>query len=465
MRVWVAALLALLATAAPAYGAGTVSRQGLSPLVGGPVFAGQRVMWAVDAPGYGHGVDVHSSEADGSLGAPWNLPAQTGANGFDTYLALGASADRMAVSLNVYGCYPACKYQNYLTLSLGTWSAATGETPVELERDCTYGAPAPSVDVSGHVVAYRDPCALRVIVRDYAAGRSAVFQGAGMPRVAGEYLATFDVGDQAVVLRRWSDGAELLRFPAGTTYDVQPDGKLAWVGKHEGRTGVLWASPESPAPSFVAADVEPQRIRIGADRVAFGGRRGAEVRSLDGGLVATAPNAPVGDFDGSRLVWAARPCAVVAILTWDLQGEPPALPGGTCPVAALRSATLRARAPDPLQREYVPVKLTCPPEPSLGCEGNAVLYGRDLRKKPNRFYHPDGSVDLAAGSYRLGPGENGTIELDYLKRRICIGLESNLRPVLRIYGPGGSYGRPPPRSKARRVRVKGLDAAIRRCAR
>jgi hypothetical protein len=475
MRVVLAALLVLLVAAGPASAVGTLATQDLRRAIDGPLFAGDRVVWATDTP-RGGGIDIHSAAPDGSAHERWNIAGPTGHLGLYDYFGLGASAERLAAGLNIYGCGFSCKSQIDEQRYNELLSAPLGQMPEELgPGPCAFGRYFPEIDISGNAVAYSCGSA-RVTVRDFSppAGApesyefldgSPALPGGSAPRIAGAHLVVRE--GTVLVMRRWRDGAEELRFETLGNYDsfdVQPDGKMAFTAPHEGGRWVMWASPSSPEPTPIAPIGSAGRVRIASDLVAIGGGQSAEVRRLDGSVVAASPKAALGDFDGARLTWAAKPCAVLAIATWDLEGEPPAMPDGVCPLGALRSPTLRTVSNEFGLVQAVAVELTCRPQPALGCAGGLKLHGRDGRKPPLHSV-----VDYAYGEYRLAPGETGTFVMPYGKRRICIGGRYGLRPVLDIGGIArpeldiGGIARPEPRLKRRRVSVPGLAKVIRRC--
>lgn len=455
-RTWPFALaLLLVLAAAPAASAGdTLVTQGTRALWAEPVFAGERIAWVTLAPGEpAPGYELHLAAPDGSGHRSQVVAAPPAYEYRHRSVSLAASARRVAASI----------HQGYYTSKKGgtfraDYSAVlSGPPDAQLEP---FAVPCATdaylhraVAVDGDAVAYV-VCGSKVVVRDYETGRDHELPPAGSVSLAGPYIATHDY--RQVVVWEWRTGEARLRIEGPIEWaDVQSDGTVAFVRREGTRYPVEVASPSEPAPRRLAED-SARSVQIARNRVVFGALPGVTVRTLDGTEVAASRSGRVGDFDGERLAWGLQPCALVALVTWDLQGEAPALPAAPCPMPSLRSAMLRAKIRPYPGPERVSIELDCPPEPALGCGGSIGLYSRDGRSKRG---DPSRRIDLASGGYALMPGERRTVKLPYRPGRVCIARHHGRRPIL-ILRHSGLH----PSVKHHRVQVAGLDRAIAACA-
>jgi hypothetical protein len=450
------AVALFLAISAPAHAGGTLFDGGTQQPASSPKLAGERVVWAMHSP---DGIALNAAGHDGS-GRTTHTFGGRFPDGANVFLQLAASPFRLAASLDARYCVPACKYQNYQTLFRATVSGPPGEAPQRLEPDCTPSDETPRVDVWEHVVAYRDACTRRTVVRDFAAapGEPDTFEypAALVIQVAGPYLLTRE--DDALVLREWRTGAERFRYDqAPMSWALQPDGKVALVRGVKADTYLLWRSATDPHEHIVAADVQPGVLMADDMIVTAPKSGGVAVRRLDGSLVAASEHAGMSDFDGRRLAWGDRACAVFGVMTWDLRDTAPRMPAGKCPFAGNRREVLRAdfsRASGP-ERNYgtTSTLLECPSEPPLGCIGRLRMVAPDAR--PGR----SGRTDMAYGGFALAPGEKREVQLSFGKRRVCIAGRGATRPVLEIssYKRGGG---PEQRMKRRRVTLTGIKSRM-----
>ena len=454
-RPLLSALALLLAFAAPAHADGTLFARGADPPAAPPRLAGDRVVWATHSEA---GFGLHVAGHDGSQAASHTIG--TPDHGYYSLLQLAASPARMAVSLYERDCAGYCNLEPSETLFRGTLSAPLGEPPARLDPECQSIDETPRVDVWEDVVAYRDACSHRTVVRDLAAPpgepRAFEYPEALAIQVAGPYLLTRE-GD-ALILREWRTGAERFRLDRiPTNWALQADGKVGLVRSSKADTYVLWRSADDPREHLVAADVEPG-ILMADDMLVLSPRGGGiAVRRLDGSLVAESRTARQHDFDGRRLAWSHRPCALLGILTWDLEGEAPEMPPGRCPLAGNRRTELTADFSrfSPPERRYgtTPALIECPPGPRLGCIGRVRLVAPDAR--PGR----KGTVEMAKGFYAMAPGETREVELAFGKRRICIARRGALRPTLEIHAAARD-GVGEERLKRRRVRLRGIKERL-----
>ncbi|HEX8648637.1 MAG TPA: hypothetical protein VF715_17210 [Thermoleophilaceae bacterium] len=457
MRSLALAVLALLALAAPASAGGTLLPAGDGNLRGGPLFAGERLAWATpDAVPDGY--RIHTASIDGSGHSTRSIEAPVRRSGTTDWFAFDASAGRIAASLHLVHCDPACGYRDSdrADFPYSEVLSASGDGPFQpFGTPCTRAEfPYASVAVDGDVAAYATCDG--AVVRDFTAGEGQAndftYPNARVLRLAGPFLGSYD---RDLVVREWRTGVERLRIPDFLgSFDLGPDGTVVVV---DSSNRVKVATPAAPEPRVLAENAGGG-VRLAGDRVAYtlvGG--GVAVRRLDGSPVAESRTAELSDFDGARITWLDRTCARTAIATWDLEGAVPALPRAQpCPFPSLRSSVLRASGP-PAGRVTVRLKLACVAEPAVGCGGQAELFAADARRKTRGR-----RVDLALAGYRLAPGERRTIELTLGRDRLCSVGRNGLRPVLELAGPHGLAGIEP-RVKRRRVRVVGLENAIRRC--
>ncbi|HEX8053974.1 MAG TPA: hypothetical protein VF517_13370 [Thermoleophilaceae bacterium] len=455
-------VLLFLAIATPAHAGGTVFSHPSPELYGDAVLAGERVVWVTrsESP---DGIEFHRARVDGSDHAITHVAAPVNPSGGNrAFFAFDASARRLAAGLHLLRCTD-CKYQSYESQFSRTLSGSLDGPLDEIAR-CSEGGGAnplpvdPRIAVSGDVVAVRSPCRTQITVYDLATSppQTREYPGAFFFRVAGDFLASQD-GD-GVVVRNWRSGEEVLRLPDAAGFDLQPDGKLAFVARSGEQRPVMWASPASPVPREVAPH-SAGATRIANDRIAHGRPGGGvTVRTLGGDVLADSAVARLGDFDGGQVAWAARVCTRVVVATWDLAGEPPVTPAGDCPLAALRSTTLRAWFAAVSAEHWATVKIVCPPDPPLGCEGSLALLAPDGRPRPKRR----GLIDFARGSYRLEPGERATVRLDFVPGGLCAVRRNALRP---IFHAGGHplYAPPGARAKRRRVALVGVRSYVDRC--
>ena len=473
MRRLTASLVALLGlvVASPAYAAATVAPI-RSPFIGGPVFAGERIAWA--APATGGGYDVNTQEPDGSGVVTQHVPAPGVPPRSASLLRLEASGQRVGLGIDAFRCEVSdCHTMVTEPSYRGRLSAPPGQPLQPVGSGCTsrddcagphYCRSTPLVDVYADAMAYSS-CAATLVVHDFAPGASPVereFSDADQGRLAGSMAAArlpaaVLGGHDQVAVRNWRTGAELYRFEIAYQFDVQDDGKLAFIRQvphpHTTRYEIDWASPSEPVPHPVATVDDPVSVlRIAGNRIAFMvgdgllGQPNLQVRSLDGTLVASAPaNASAGglDFDGTRATWAEEPCKIVSILTWDLPGAAPSVPHN-CPPA--RALTRRARI---AHHHKLRLKLSCMPDPRLGCTGDVTVTA--LTKA---HHHP--RQVLAKNLYSLDPGIKRTLKLGLGKRRFCADRKGKVRArvtttaydraiggqgasrshVLRLRGPG-----------------------------
>lgn len=430
-----AAVIGSLVLAAPAHAESGLVDLGVEHLSAGPVLAGDRVAWATfAAPGE---VDLHLSRFDGSdrrtvRVAVRGTAAAPAGGSVSSDLVLAASERRWALRVVRTHCADesACKYQQNRTIHSAVLSGSLGERPervtgcdgVEECRPCD--TDRGSLDVSADAIAYDEPCRRGVAtVRDFAPGAvtpERSFSGAGAIRIAGRFAA---IERSNLEVHDWTSGE--LRFALDERryndhFDVQEDGTLAYtqlVGEFDGE--LAWASPEEPYAHRVGVrGGDPFMYGIAKGRIAFSRQHERDVSSHLGvvglggdrrALVRPSAEFIPATFDGERVAYAQRPCAVTGLVVWDLTGQPPALPRDGCP--PMRLASSRARLD--LANGRLSVRLRCPAQPRLGCYGHvsvSALHRRVGREK--RFAYNDGRIALA-------PGADEVVELKVARRTAC----------------------------------------------
>jgi hypothetical protein len=205
--------------------------------------------------------------------------------------------------------------------------------------------------------------------------------------------------DRRFVVRDWRTGvqrtvAELPNLAA--SIDLRDDGR-ALVATDDGE---LFDVPPGGVPRRIARSAG--KPRFAGDHIVFvRGPRGA-LRVIDpSGRVRAfgAPTKRLGDFttDGTRVLWEANDCLLVAPVT----DPTAAAPGpGPCP----RSELLWVDRPNLRPARTIPVTLRCVSAPRT-CRGTFRLRGKGLLTAPRRFAIPAGrarrfAVRLSERGYR-----------------------------------------------------------------
>jgi hypothetical protein len=379
-----AGLLAAPAAHAGVFPTGAVpidaSRAGrMRPVIAGPALAGGQVAWAQSRSDYGYDLE---------LGAP-ATPRRIAMIGPARFLTLSASGTQIA-----WARHDSRTDEIELGTTGGGFARVAG-----CAGDCpSTDTPARAVDVTDGAAAWnvfeRTPNHVHVDNLDGAAARD--FGTGGAPfALAGGYLAVEDqpLGSSTIAVYDRATGTRIFAVSGSVVgthpFDVQADGKLVYMSPER---GLAWASPAEPyahpidlgpAPAHAPDEFIGPDIRVAGDRVVLRYLVDWTAIFVVGDLtghprVLPASAVPVGDFDfdGRRLVWAVRPCAVASVVSWDSASEPmPQTPRGTCPAAVVRSAT-RVDATG-----RITIRLSCSRSPLLGCRGGVDLARRDARDR------------------------------------------------------------------------------------
>lgn len=389
-RLSLAALVvALLVPVAPAPGAGRITPVRVHQVppdwwggVGGPVFAGDAIVWGRPVRA-GYQVLVQRGDR-----ADRRTIRFDGIRHDRQYVArLAASSSRFGLNLEVTACpgERGCESGFYPEVAnLVVTGGLSGRRMNTLTSGCGPADPTPDgvvgsytpVDVWRDVVAWTGCDPWRVRLRDFAprartAGRD---YPVGESRVAGRYLARYRVSD--VTVSNWRTGTELFSVDASSfalPFDVDAHGLLA-LSDADNNATVVWASPAHPEQHVVANDAA-RRVVVAGGRIAyttFDYDMGTNfhVVALDGSSLADAhdPDAITSaDYDGRRLTWITTPCATGGLVVWDLAGAPPRPPSGSCPFPHVVRGSARLD-----RHDSVRVALRCPDRPWLGCAGSVA---------------------------------------------------------------------------------------------
>jgi hypothetical protein len=296
-------------------------------LVGGPALVGGKVAWAQRSK---HVLTVRAAEPGAR---PQTLGSFTSDSAFAPRARMAASPTYVAVE-RILGDHSSDWHFR------DVFAGPSGGPLAALGPQCSLlGARLmPTVDVSGDEVVYWDCGTDRATVRNSSSGASEAIPAndRGL-RLAGRYAAWLDdgAGPQAIVVYDRVENRvayEVSRSAVDASYDLQADGKIAYVDlagqAREGVTPVhvAWASPAEPQPHVLPlAPSDSYRVKIVDDRVGFEqerpeARRG-ELTNL--GYVDIAGGRPhavvtggldegVGDsqfdFDGKRFAWYSLGC-------------------------------------------------------------------------------------------------------------------------------------------------------------
>lgn len=436
------------ALGAPAAQAGKRTAISAATPIGGPVFAGEAVVWAEQGP---RGVDVKIRRARNRPRLVARLRRRTTGPFERIYLA--ASRTRIGLVRDVLISQP----RGESRVMTETWTGPVAG-PLRRTSACRLSYPLPGVAVSGEVVAFVGENCGRdyVVVRDYArGGRPERIDASANParpvagglRIAGRFLAwrtsdpnvveTGELSGVTVYDRETGHEAYRVRTRRDGTgigimqVDLQDDGKLVafanrdvygWAdgpGCADAERAHAWWAIEDPRPhcvpppaGIVEPSLAPARPRVAGDAFvriepAGPGRVALALVSLSGTTrpVAVVRNGQlIGgshggafddanwfDFDGRRIGWAERGCYRGTIFVADVAG-PPAPPAGGSNVCRIR-----VRGPREIRAGRsgaIRVPVICP----RGCVGQVAV--RLPVSERNRAL-ADVAYDLRPGAHSL----------------------------------------------------------------
>jgi hypothetical protein len=431
--------------AGPAAAGGTLTPTGARLVAGaqqiaGPSFAGDGIAWATPSH-LARDYDVRVLRG----GALDTQHVTVYLGGIDTTQAFAASADAVALAVTVRVCGSDCRSPAEV-YSSDVFAGPVGQPlPTSL---CSSREETDSVDLEGSVIAYRDGCAGATTVRDLSAPEAPwrEFPAVGDVRIAGGYLAVATTAK--IVVYDWRAGDTLYEVNrAPVSFDVSSDGVVTFSGAND---ELDWASQDEPTPHRIAGVEFPGKVRAAGTRVAVRSGRRFRVLERDGTEIAStsADEAFEFDFDGTRLVYGSHPCQVSAIVTWDLQSDPPALPPGPCPKGRLASRTGSVD----LRRQTFTAAVRCPAKPALGCSGE--WYPRLVPSRSSM------QTKLVA----MDPGARRRISFRLFRRQACAFARGRVQHVNVYLGSSGGRrdGEPGTNRPARLERFK-LTGRARGC--
>jgi hypothetical protein len=253
-------------------------------------------------------------------------------------------------------------------------------------------------------------------VLDLADGVSAALP-AGTVAVGGRFAVVPSAPDtdrRRFSLLDWRAGTTVRELPDGDFFDELRDTAIGEDGTvaYQDRGGIAMLAPGAATPVHLQPQLPDLGGSLGDEPRLAGGRLavrsilrgsfddsayltvartdGTEARTIEGGRLGGG-----WAFDGARLAWATRPCALTYAVVWDLAEPAPFPPSGVCSLPAIRTASL---TPHGLA---VAVKLRCPPRPARGCAGQFVadLYPRGGHRRITQTYLQ--SYELPAGTERV----------------------------------------------------------------
>jgi hypothetical protein len=350
---------------------------------------GEGVVWAATPPGQPSVVARTDAAGTRELG---RFPAGERS---EPAVRLQAVDGQVGVTRTEGVCLDAhdCKYQlySYVATDLlagpadGALTRVGGCTSVRsCARRCEVPA-APELEVGGGAVAVVDPCAERATITE-ADGTTRALTGVDEVRLAGPWAAVVRSSepDTAVLLRR-SDGAEVARLAGDYGVWLQADGTFVTRSLAPAARDVLRvAGPPDWAPRAIGP-MSPyeQPAGLAGGRLLLLGSDAAglrvTVRPVDGGpaiqrRLGWVSGRSLG-FDGARLTWPERPCAVTSVVSWDLDADPtpPRLPAACGAARVLDSSAV-------VRGGRVRLRIACAAQYAQGCNGILRVLGPGLRR-------------------------------------------------------------------------------------
>jgi hypothetical protein len=244
-------------------------------------------------------------------------------------------------------------------------------------RTCEVGA-APALAVGGGAVGVYHFCAGRNANRGAtvteADGTVRVLSDVGDLQLAGPWAAVSLASTNATEVVRRADWSVVARLRRDEAVWLQSDGTV--VAKSSNRLRIA-GPPDWKPRDLVRLGFMERPAGLAAGRVLLLGTAAngpeATVLTTDGrvlrrGRLGVVSDAVVG-FDGTRITWAARPCAVTNVVSWDVEAD--AAPPRLAPCGAPRIAASRAV----LRDRRVRVPIICAAEHVQGCSGILRLAG------------------------------------------------------------------------------------------
>jgi hypothetical protein len=395
------------------------------PLIAGPALSRDGLVWAESERSGGYRLRAESPAGPRTLAQI--RPALE--------LRLDAAGARIAYARHDWA--PVCARGRCPRLLADEVFSGTLDSPLERLAGCHRGeagcplrdTPPTAVSVAEDAVAISLPEARGIEVRNYDAADHR-FPGGPYFTLAGRYLLASEATAQDSTAATIFDRITGQRFDARGAYlnlsgggPLQADGKaiynisgngLAWklpgaseahpiqrpasqLPKQEECAGedialrddvILWqyerCDPRGPVTEFVITDLAGERVL----RVPL-------VRDRIGDVA----------FDGTRLAWATKTCALVSLAeitldrtTWTTGSDFPRVPASSCPAPTVSGSDLRAS-----RSGGVTVSVGCPANASYGCTGGLALYRRvqvSRRYRAGKDFAGGTSAALLAGGER-----------------------------------------------------------------
>jgi hypothetical protein len=397
-------VLASLAAASPAAAqGGFAAGSGPGRPVAGPAFADGRMSW-VEASD-----DLTARLVTGDVGTAPTVLATAPAPSRANYIT--ATFGVSGTTALLWALFEGVGYKGVLDpVGLTALAGPPGAMhPIAGGAEVFYSNPMLVGDRVA-VPVYGAPGATAIRFLDPATGAHSDVPARTTPwSAAGDVLAHLDADGRPMVTD-WRQGKELYRpeLPADwgtpTGVKVAPDGTALWSGQSSSRSdhpflhGV--STPSAPAVRELPVPANATVLGRAGDRVLYGQPEGTgygyAVGDFEGRVLARVPagiaSAPPG-FDGHRIGFLTRPCAIPVVNVWDYEnpGRPPPLPAPPPCHGAQLGGRPQARATE------LRVPLRCAADASGGCLTEVKA---TLRRSGRRPVTLDTETALAAGERR-----------------------------------------------------------------
>lgn len=421
---------------------------------GGPVLAGDSVVWLVGT-GMSHATPGKPVRFDfalrraGSGGRVQSIAFhRAGVPRYSNYggevLSVAASASRVAYAAAAYTCdIDLCRpgEDNFGgTVGEAGWGSLTGPLTT-LDASCRVPDQAPDVGgynvaVRGTAVVYVDTCAnVATWIDDPKAPaprRVRIVPESGEFLSLGGEFGPLIVGSHWLVVGLYGT-RDLARVYDTTTgafaFDLSAPGEVRGIADDGtvlllNGSKALTATASAPAPRSLPLPLSVLDARLAGEQIAFlgFGAAGAVVglAATSGAVLATASapsdGAAIADFDGSRLALTTTVCGLEYAEVWD-PNDPARLtlaPGQGCPAPRIGTGTL------PVRHGRLRLTLRCGSGAGLACEGAlsglALIRRRGGATRRVRLFSPfPDRLD-----YQFQAGARGSSVIDLGKHALAL---------------------------------------------